>query len=1637
MKIFAYVFLSVTLLLITPLHAQEYTTDTNTVALWHFNETSGDTVYDASGNGNNGTSTGTTIVDGRFGKARSFNGSAADIIIPYAASLVPTTQITLEGWFRFQSFSEVQELILQGESQPSYVYNLYYNSDNNDDTFYFNLFVGGSYYSVSFGRTAAGLISGNWFHIAGTYDGNSMNLYANGVLAGSATVSGSINSGSGNLYIGRKWDGVYRFGGELDEIRISNIARQPSEFNYPVVKSVTPGQNALNVSKSTNISATFNLSMNTSTLTSSNILVHGSQSGKHTGTITLSGDTSFTFDPATDFKAGEVVTVNLTKNILSATGDSLTNGYDWNFTIQSIGGKVDFTQVALVNVGALPYSITSADLDGDGVLDFAVANANSNYVSVILSDGTGGFVHDSVSLSSDASSSITSGDFDGDGDLDLAAANQNTNTVSILVNNGFGNFTLASTTSVGSSPYSVTAGNFDADGDLDLAVANYGSNNVSVLKNDGTGNYIQTSTTSAGYISRSVVTGDIDRDGDLDLVVGNEESFVSVLMNDGTGTFTQTSKPAVTTKTASVHVADIDGDHDLDILVASWGSYSISVLKNDGTGSFAQSDTIHLSGAPYSVTAGDLDGDGDLDLVAPNSQTNTVSILLNDGNGTFSLTSTPTVGSSPYSQIIGDLDNDGDLDLAVANGGSNTVSILKNVGGVALIKLNNIYVKQFGDGDFKSYPLRTALGIRKGDKIRFEGIVLNDTGGPVANQEIKVYNSFLYDTSKSIQTIYSEQDGKFYYPSANDSISLENASAGFFPFWFETANSNKAIPFCVVVNDESLTVGIINELIKNIVDNEPSVLNIGLDTSSSSPFRDLYLPAEAYPLDDSNLDSKINDSFFEFFSIIYVGPTNEEFLISSDSTSGWLVRGFDLHQSRIDNLLNSLPEKFASAIPLNSSYTGLKQYLVMDYNPLESSNFWWYVGEGILCATTFIPTGVTQAIGPIGCAALKVHLAADAIKTVVTSDIIQEPFGIQGNEELDEGLELVVDIGALLYDAKDLSKHISHWQNPRNFMHGNPYGRINAGAEMVKFISDLGQTKSSTWDYVQMTGSYYRNSMNYYKGSELSDIRFNSSSSNMKHDLNFNFTRANSPTLIFQDVAFDNANSPTALIVNLESTRPIYLEGTITQSIPELRIGNSQFLMQNITSPNSYPFFYKAEIPVGQLPNFDPQNPGSWSEILNATGKSFETLGGSCSGGFCGSTGQTIYLGSAEGSLSLNRSANDDTQYIARLDVLPNAFGGQTAFVSLSSGSPSQYINQKQVFLVSISPVIEVNTSGKSFLVPAQITIWINSANLNHNQLTIYMLNENTLLWEPVQSSVTYSDSVVSTMITTPGRYALMYLNDLADVMEFHAMRRWNIISLPMNPSDSRKSQVYPNAISDAYAYQDGYKIEDSLKVGVGYWLKFDQDQIINITGFPISQETVDVAEGWNIIGSISVPVAVSSLISVPSGIVTSNFFGYSGGYFLADTIYPGKGYWVKSSQAGSIILSGSPPSSQANLIQIVPTSELPPMPPSENLVNTGVPEVYALEQAYPNPFNPLTVIRYQLPVSSKVTLRIYNVLGQEVRALVNEVQDSGYKSVEWNSINDLGYVLSSAVYFYRLDATSISDPTKRFSQVRKMLLLK
>jgi len=97
---------------------------------------------------------------------------------------------------------------------------------------------------------------------------------------------------------------------------------------------------------------------------------------------------------------------------------------------------------------------------------------------------------------------------------------------------------------------------------------------------------------------------------------------------------------------------------------------------------------------------------------------------------------------------------------------------------------------------------------------------------------------------------------------------------------------------------------------------------------------------------------------------------------------------------------------------------------------------------------------------------------------------------------------------------------------------------------------------------------------------------------------------------------------------------------------------------------------------------------------------------------------------------------------------------------------------------------------------------------------------------------------------------------------------------------------------------------------------------------------------------------------------------------------------------------------------------------------HTLSPQKYVLFQNHPNPFNPDTRIKFQLPEKEKVSIQIFNNHGVKLKTLINEIRDAGYHEVSWNGKDSYGKNIPSGVYLYRIHAGE-------FFQVRKMVLVR
>ncbi len=452
--------------------------------------------------------------------------------------------------------------------------------------------------------------------------------------------------------------------GDMDAVIVNYFEPQEIWLNKPKVihspfapkvADLSPASNANAVPRNGNIEVTYSREITTSTLTSGNLRVFGSQSGLLSTRGSLSGSPVHTFDPDGKLKPGELVSVSVT-GATSIGGTTMTRSVVYSFRAAVDGGAADFTRQSFGSGDS--RGIAVGDLDGDGDLDAIVANYDEPQ-NILLNNGDGTFALST--FGSGPSRAVAIADLDGDGDLDAIVINRN-QAKEIWRNNGDASFSSSSYGAGNVSSQGLATGDLDGDGDLDVVITNINrpqelwfNNGDATFRSDtfGTGN------------SYDVGLGDLDGDGDLDVVVANNSGAAQeIWTNNGDATFT--SRLFGNGTSHAIELGDLDGDGDLDAILANSQQQS-KIWTNNGDATFSQSN-LAFSGPWRDAELGDFDADGDLDLMIANGSSRNA-LYVNNGNAGFSLKNTAASLASNSSQglAIGDLDGDGDLDALFAN----------------------------------------------------------------------------------------------------------------------------------------------------------------------------------------------------------------------------------------------------------------------------------------------------------------------------------------------------------------------------------------------------------------------------------------------------------------------------------------------------------------------------------------------------------------------------------------------------------------------------------------------------------------------------------------------------------------------------------------------------------------------------------------------------------------------------------------------------------------------------------------------------------------------------------------------------------------------------------------------------------
>jgi hypothetical protein len=341
------------------------------VAAFDFDQGTGATAIDASGNGNHGTLSGATWTpSGRFGGAVSFDGINDWVTVVDAASLDLTTGMTLAAWVQPSTINGWETVVLK-EAGSELAFALYADNNGNDSGGPRRpaawIRQGGTSYSTLGSQQLA---VGQWTHLAAAYDGAALRLYVDGTLTSSLSRTGAINVSSGPLRIGGNAIWNEWFNGLIDEVRVYNHALTQLEIQAdmaspisgpdttpPTINSHAPAAGATGVASLSNITATFSEPIDPASVGPDTMQLRSNDGSVIAATVAYDSATrTATLDPATGLLPGATYSVmvrggGLEPRVTDLAGNALTSDTTWEFTVAPLSLSISDATILEGNTG--------------------------------------------------------------------------------------------------------------------------------------------------------------------------------------------------------------------------------------------------------------------------------------------------------------------------------------------------------------------------------------------------------------------------------------------------------------------------------------------------------------------------------------------------------------------------------------------------------------------------------------------------------------------------------------------------------------------------------------------------------------------------------------------------------------------------------------------------------------------------------------------------------------------------------------------------------------------------------------------------------------------------------------------------------------------------------------------------------------------------------------------------------------------------------------------------------------------------------------------------------------------------------------------------------------------------------------
>ena len=342
-------------------------------------------------------------------------------------------------------------------------------------------------------------------------------------------------------------------------------------------------------------------------------------------------------------------------------------------------------------VGDRPVSIVTVDLDRDGLIDAAVANAASSDLSILLGNGDGSFRPEEripIGGIGDALTFLTSADLNDDEQLDLIVTSSSLvpfrGRLRTLLGNGDGSFQEAITHSVGVNPSSLVIEDINHDGKQDVIIET--SSYLAVMYGNGDGTLQDEVLLQTGLNLATVLVAQLNDDTHFDIIGVNGSSHsVAVFLGNGDGSFQTPEEYPTGRSPVWGGLADVNDDGAFDILTANSFSDDISVLLGNGDGTFQTAESFATGDDPRFLTTAHLDEDTNIDLLVANARSDTLSVLRGDGEGRFEIVQEYNAGDGLFVISVADLNNDQKSDVITAQSSSDDISVYMGSGDNTLL----------------------------------------------------------------------------------------------------------------------------------------------------------------------------------------------------------------------------------------------------------------------------------------------------------------------------------------------------------------------------------------------------------------------------------------------------------------------------------------------------------------------------------------------------------------------------------------------------------------------------------------------------------------------------------------------------------------------------------------------------------------------------------------------------------------------------------------------------------------------------------------------------------------------------------------------------------------------------------------